>query len=418
MVGTHGTDDTVPAPTVRAVTATTTIDRARRLALAGQGLHEDRPDRTDVRHLRKVMQRNHVVQLDSVSVAARAHEMPFWSRIGDHDRARRDTWLWDGSENVEIISHEQSIVPTTLWPLFADARVDRHRWKAVERLRQERPGYVEEVLRQVGERGPLQTADLDDGGGPRGTGMWAWSPGRIALAWLHARGLVAIRRDEAFRISYDLVERVLPAAVLEAEPPPFEQAHRELLLLAARAHGIATAKDLADHWRLRLRGRRDLRGVEALLEDLADDGHLVRTRVQGHDDLWYRHPDVPMPREVAGARLLSPFDPLVWFRPRLERLWGFDYRIEIYVPRAQRRWGYYVLPFLLDGALVGRVDLKVDRDARVLRVAAAWREEGQDPVRVASALARELHAHARWHDCRDVQVAPEGDLSTALGHVV
>lgn len=418
MVGTHGTATIIRAPSVRPVTTTTTLDRARRLALAGQGLHEPRPERTDVRHLRKVLRQNHVVQLDSVSVAARAHEMPFWSRIGGHDRLRRDDWLWDGSENVEIISHEQSVVPVDLWPLFADERVDRHRWKAVERLRQERPGYVEDVLRQVGERGPLQTADLDDGGGPRRDGMWGWSPGRMALAWLHARGRLAITRDANFRISYDLVERVLPAAVLEAEEPPVEQAHRELLLLAARAHGIGTAKDLADHWRLNVRGRRDLRGVEDLLEDLADEGALVRTRVRGLDDLWYRHPDVPMPREVTGGRLLSPFDPLVWFRPRLERLWDFDYRIEIYVPRDKRRWGYYVLPFLLDGALVGRVDLKADRDAGVLRVAAAWREDGHDAVRVARELARELHDHARWHGLNDVAVAPEGDLATALGHVV
>ena len=406
VVGTHGTAGSIPGPTVRPVTATTTLDRARRLALAGQGLHEPRPVRTDVRHLRKVMRRNHVVQLDSVSVAARAHEMPFWSRIGDHDRDRRDDWLWDGSENVEIIAHEQSVVPVELWPLFADARIDRHRWKAVERLRQERPGYVEDVLRQVGERGPLQTAELEDGGGARQSGMWGWSPGRIALAWLHARGRLAITRDPAFRITYDLVERVLPADVLDAEEPPPEEAHRQLLLLAARAHGIGTAKDLADHWRLRLRGRRKLRGVEELLEDLADEGALVRTRVQGLDDLWYRHPEVPMPREVTGGRILSPFDPLIWFRPRLERLWDFDYRIEIYVPRDKRRWGYYVLPFLLDGELVGRVDLKADRDAGVLRVAAAWSEDGQDRVRVASALARELHAHARWHGLDEVEVAP------------
>ncbi len=417
-MGTRGTVRSVPPPTVRAVTATTTIDRARRLALAGQGLHEPRPDRVDVRHLRAVMRRNHVVQLDSVSVTARAHEMPFWSRLGHHDAARRDAWLWDGAENVEIIAHEQSVVPVELWPLFADERVDRHRWKAVERLRQERPGYVEDVLRQVTERGPLQTGELEDGGGPRGTGMWGWSPGRMALAWLHARGRLAITRDTAFRISYDLVERVLPAAVLEAEEPPVEEAHRRLLLLAARAHGIGTAKDLADHWRLNVRGRRDLRGVGALLEDLADEGALVRTRVRGTDDLWYRHPEVPMPREVTGARLLNPFDPLVWFRPRLERLWDFDYRIEIYVPRDQRRWGYYVLPFLLDGELVGRVDLKADRGAGRLQVAASWVEVGHDPERVARELARELHEHARWHGCSDVEVAPEGDLATALGRHV
>ena len=400
------------------MTPTTTIPRARRLALAGQGLHGPRPDRVDVRHLRRVLRRNHVVQLDSVSVAARAHEMPFWSRIGDHDAARRDAWLWDGSENVEVIAHEQSVVPVGLWPLFADRRADDHRWKAVERLRRERPGYVEDVLAQVGERGPLTTADLDDGGGERRSGMWGWNPGRIALAWLHARGHVAITRDRAFRISYDLIERVVPADVLAADPPPPEEAHRRLLVLAARAHGIGTAADLADHWRLRAPGRRSLADTRRLLEDLAEAGELVATRVEGWDELAYRHPEVPMPREVSGARLLSPFDPLVWFRPRLARLWDFDYRIEIYVPRDQRRWGYYVLPFLLDGELVARVDLKADRDAGTLLVRSAWVEAGHDAVRVARELAGELHAHARWQGLGEVVVEPAGDLASTLAGVV
>lgn len=397
------------------MTPTTTIPRARRLALAAQGFHRARPDRVDVRHLRRTLAHNMVVQLDSVSVAARAHELPFWSRIGDHDRDRRDEWLWDGSENVEVIAHEQSVVPIELWPLLADRRVDNHRWKAVERLRQERPGYVDGVLEQVGERGPLTTADLDDGGGERRPGMWGWNPGRIALAWLHARGRVAIRRDRSFRITYDLTERVLPAEVLAAEEPPVEEAHRRLLLLAARAHGIGTAADLADHWRLRAPGRRSLAETQQLLEGLADDGRLVRTHVRGWDEVAYRHPEVPMPREVTGARLLSPFDPLVWFRPRLERLWHFDYRIEIYVPKDQRRWGYYVLPFLLDGELVARVDLKADRSAGVLRVRSAWVEADRDPHRVAARLRAELHRHAAWLGLEDVTVAPNGDLA---GHLV
>lgn len=397
------------------MTPTTTIPRARRLALAAQGLHRARPDRVDVRHLRRTLGHNMVVQLDSVSVAARAHEMPFWSRIGDHDRDRRDQWLWDGTENVEVIAHEQSVVPVELWPLFADARLDDHRWKGVERLRQERPGYVDGVLEQVGERGPLTTADLDDGGGERRSGMWGWSPGRVALAWLHARGLVAIRRDRNFRITYDLVERVLPPEVLAAEEPPVDEAHRRLLLLAARAHGIGTAGDLADHWRFRVQGRRSLAETRTMLEALADGGQLVRTHVRGWDDIAYRHPEVPMPREVTGARLLSPFDPLVWFRPRLERLWDFDYRIEIYVPEDERRWGYYVLPFLLDGELVARVDLKADRDAAALLVRSAWIEEGHDPRRVAARLLDEVRRHARWLGLQDLEIARNGDLA---GHLI
>jgi hypothetical protein len=388
---------------------TLTIDRARRLALAGQLLHTDRPvGRTDVRHLRRVLGANAVVQLDSVSVAARAHELPFWSRAGAHDQSRRDDWLWHSGEAVEVIAHEQSVVPVDVWPLLAERRVDRHRWRAVEELRRERPGYVEAVLAQVGERGPLTTAELDDGGGERGAGMWGWSPGRIALAWLHARGLVGIRRDGNLRISYDLIERVLPRAVLVAEEPPPEQAARELLLLAARAHGVGTAADLADHWRLTARDCRPL------LEQLADEGELARCEVRGWSDPAYRHPDVVLPRTVRGGRLLSPFDPLVWFRPRLARLWHFDYRIEIYVPKRERRWGYYVLPFLLDGALVARVDLKADRSAGRLRVSAAWIEDGHDDLHVASALRDELRSHAAWLGLGEVEVVDRGNLAGPL----
>lgn len=388
---------------------TLTLDRARRLALAGQGLHLPRATgRVDVRHLRRVMGANHVVQLDSVSVAARAHEMPFWTRIGAHDPDHRDDWLWRSGENVELVAHEQCVVPVTLWPLFADSRRDRHRWTALEQLRAERPGYVEHCYEQVAERGPLAHGDLDDGGGERRPGMWGWSPGKMALAWLANRGRLAIERDHRFQIAYDLVERVLPVAVLEAEEPPLHEARRRLLLLAARANGVGTAADLADHWRM------VTRDCLPVLEELADEGLLQRCEVRGWGRTVYRHPDVPMPREVVGGRLLSPFDPVVWFRPRLERLWHVDYRIEIYVPREKRRWGYYVLPFLLDDALVGRVDLKADRGAGVLRVRSAWAEDGVDHVRVARALRDELAGHGSWLGCRDIAVEDTGDLAPAL----
>lgn len=393
---------------------TLTLDRARRLALAAQGLHLPRPDRVDVRHLRRTLAWSHVVQLDSVSVAARAHEMPFWSRLGAHDAERRDAWLWDGAENVELAAHEQAVVPVELWPLFGHARATDHRWKGVASLRAERPGYVEHVLAQVAERGPLTTAELDDGGGEKRPGMWGWSPGRIALAYLADRGDVVQVRDAAFRIRFELTERVLPAEVLAAPTPPRDEAHRRLLLLAARANGVGTAKDLADHWRFREQGHRRLRETEQLLERMVDDGELDRVEVRGWGDVAYRHPDVPMPRRVEAATLLSPFDPLVWYRPRLERLWGFDYRIEIYVPRGKRRWGYYVLPFLLDGELVARVDLKADRGAGRLRVLGAFAEDGVDVRRVARALHAELAAHGAWLGCPDVEVVDHGDLAPAL----
>ncbi len=396
-----------------------TLERARRLAVAAQGLHTPRPAAVDVRHLRRAMGVNGVVQIDSVVVAARAHEMPFWSRIGSHDQRRRDDWLWRSREVVELVAHEQCLVPVELWPLFADSRVDRHRWKGVERLRAERPGYVESVYEHVAEHGPTAHGDLPEGGGERASGMWEWSPGKIALVWLAARGrLVVSDRDARFQVRYDLAERVLPPAVLATPEPSSDEAHRELLRIAARANGVATAADLADHWRLRVGGRRSLADTGALLEAMADDGELVRTQVAGWTEVAYRHPEVPMPRAVRGTRLLSPFDPLVWFRPRLERLWHFDYRIEIYVPKQKRRYGYYVLPVLHDGVLAGRVDLKADRAAGVLRVQASHAEPGTDREALALGLADELRTHAIWLGCDDVEVVDAGDLAPSLRAVV
>jgi uncharacterized protein YcaQ len=386
-----------------------TPNRARRLAAAAQRLHAPRPASVDVRHLRTVMAVNNVLQLDSVTVAARAHEMPYWSRVGAHDTTRRDDHLWRSGEHVELVAHEQCVVPTAIWPLLAESRVDRHRWKGVEQLMADRPGYVESVYEHVATHGPTAHGDLRDGGGEKHQGIWGMNAGKAALVWLAARGRLCIAdRDHRFQVTFDLAERVLPAEVLAQPEPPAHEARRTLLLLAARANGVGTAADLADHWRM---VTRDCRPV---LESLADDGLLVRTQVHGWRELAYRHPDVAMPRSIEGARLLSPFDPLVWFRPRLERLWGFDYRIEIYVPRETRRWGYYVLPFLLDGVLSARVDLKADRAAGVLRVLAAHVEDGVDPAYAARALTTELRAHATWLGLDDVAVSDVGGLAPFL----
>ena len=392
---------------------TMTPERARRLAVAAQRLHEPRPGSVDLRHLRRVMAVNNVLQLDSVSVAARAHEMPYWSRVGAHDTARRDDHLWRSGEHVELVAHEQCVVPVAVWPLLASRRVDNHRWKAIEEIRTERPGYLEQVYEFVATHGPTTHGDLPDGGGEKHDGMWGWNPGKVALVWLAARGrLVVANRDHRFQLTYDLTERVLPAEVLEAPEPAPDEARRALLLLAARANGVGTAADLADHWRM------VPRDCKPTLEAMADEGVLVRTQVTGWRDVAYRHPDVPLPRQIEGGRLLSPFDPLVWFRPRLERLWGFDYRIEIYVPREKCRWGYYVLPFLLDGVLSARVDLKADRSAGVLRVLASHMEDGVDPIHAAQALATELHAHAAWLDLGEVEVSDVGGLAPYLRSAV
>jgi uncharacterized protein len=395
---------------------TLSADHARRIALSAMGLARPRPPagvRRDVRHLRRVLDTVDIVQLDSVNVLARAHELPFWSRLGPHHRSARDRWLWHSRELFDGWVHVASLTSVDVWPLLHERR-GRYRARygtgtcdgvtAADRAA---------VLDEVAGRGPISVRDLADPG--RRTGPWWGNPkGKRALEQSLLFGDLAIHhRTPTFLTVYDLTERVLPAAALEAEVPPREKAHRQLLLRAARAHGIGTAADLADHHRLRLSDAR--RALAALVSE----GQLEEVRVRGWGaEAVYRHPDVRAARRPSARTLLSPFDPLVWFRERAERLFDFHYRIEIYVPAPKRVYGYYVLPFLLGDEIVARVDLKADRPSGRLLVRSAFVEHGADTVRVARELAAELHELGAWLEVPEVVVEPRGDLAAALACAV
>jgi uncharacterized protein len=385
-------------------------NRARRLALTAQGFDRPRPEgtRRDVRHLRRVLDRTQIVQLDSVNVLARAHELPFFSRLGAHDRAARDAWLWGSREAYEGWIHVASMAPVEVWPLLAHRREEAEPGRAIERLLEDDPAYLPRVLDEIAERGPTSIQDLEDPG--RRTGPWWGGPkGKHALVWLARTGRLAVHdRTSAFVTRYDLTERVLPAEILEQEPPPRRQAVRELLLRAARSQGVGTAADLADHHRLELSEAREA------LDDLVDEGVLEEVQVDGWRETAFLDPTARAAREIPARALLSPFDPVVWFRPRLERLFDFHYRIEIYVPRSKRVHGYYVLPFLLGDRLVARVDLKADRATRRLRVHGAFAEAGVDRTHVAEQLAAELADLATWLELDDLAVDHHGDLARHL----
>lgn len=388
-------------------------DRARRLALTAQGLDRGRPgpgSRRDVRHLRRVLDHVDVVQLDSVNVLARAHELPFFSRLGPHDRAARDDWLWRSREAFEGWIHVASMAPIEVWPLLAHRRRAAEPGGRVRRLLAEDPDYPQRVLAEVAERGPTTVRDLADPGAR--TGPWWGSPkGKVALDWLTATGHLAVHdRTPGFVTRYDLAERVVPTSMLRAEAPPREQAVRTLLLRAARAHGVGTAADLADHHRIPLPEAR------AGLAALAARGALEEVAVSGWSEPAYLDPHARTARSIRARTLLSPFDPLVWFRPRAERLFDFRYRIEIYVPRHRRVHGYYVLPFLLGDRLVGRVDLKADRAGSRLQVPGAFAEAGVDHAHVARELAGELTELAGWLELDHIEVGRRGDLAPALRH--
>ena len=385
-----------------------TQDQTRRIALAAQGFAAPRPTgRVDVRHFRRVLDFVGLIQLDSVNVLERSHYLPMFSRLGPYDRAALDRWTTRSGELFEYWGHEASLIPVGRYAAFRFRMDEMEPWGSARRLLAERPGYVEGVLKEVADRGPLTVSDLDDPG-ERGGPWWGYAPGKHALEWLFAAGKITATRTSTFGRSYDLPERVVPAWAFGERPLDRTEAYRELLLDAARHHGVGTAADLADYHRLHTPTAR------AVLADLAGEGAIAGAEVEGWRQPAYLDPDTAIPRRASGTALLSPFDSLIWNRERVERIFGFRYRVEIYVPKEERQFGYYVLPFLLDGELVARVDLKADRKGSRLLVQAAHLEPGQDRARVAHALVSELVSMASWLGLDEIVVMDQGDLSGQL----
>ncbi|MFO7959513.1 MAG: crosslink repair DNA glycosylase YcaQ family protein [Nitriliruptoraceae bacterium] len=395
---------------------TLSLHRARRLVLTSLGLARGRPDARsvrDVRHLRRVLEAVRVVQIDSVNVLVRAHELPFWSRLGAHDRVHRDHWLWRSGEVFDGWAHVASLAPVRVWPWLHHRRAAARPGGSLRAHLAEDPHLLERVHAEVAASGPVSVRGLADPG--TRSGPWWGNPrGKVALDHLAASGRLAIReRDARFVTMYDLTERVLPPDVLDTEHPGEDRAAELLLLAALRAQGLGTADHLADHHRQRLLPAR------AALERLTARGEVEEIRISGWGDLpVYLDPAAVTTRNSRARTLVAPFDPLVWHRARTEALFGFRYRIEIYVPEAERVHGYYVLPFLLGDRLVARVDLKADRARRRLRVRSAFAEAGVDRVHVARELAAELHELAAWLGCTEVEVEERGDLAARLARAV
>ena len=383
------------------------LAQARRVALACQGFTDPAPrGRVDVRHLRRVIARVDLIQIDSVNVLERAHYLPALSRLGPYPRGLLDDLTYRRGELFEYWGHEASLVPVADQPLYR-GRMARMAQPSNRERRLIDSGLVAAVEAEVAERGPLLASEVHPPRNGRGP-WWDWHDGKVACEYLLASGRFAVAARRNFARVYDLAERVLPAEVLARPTPAPDAALRMLLAKAARALGVATLPDLADYHRVRRPVARPL------VADLVADGVLEPVTVEGWSEPAYLHAEARLPRRVDARALLAPFDPLVWFRPRAERLFGFRYRVEIYVPAAQRVHGYYVLPFLLGDRLVARADLKADRQARRLLVRSAWLEPGHDPVAVATPLAAELASLAGWLGLVDVAVAERGDLAPAL----
>jgi uncharacterized protein YcaQ len=398
-----------------------TLPQARRIALAAQGFADPRPSgRVDARHIRRVLDRVGLLQLDSVNVFCRSHYLPVFARLGPYPRDLLDRLAGHTTgpvqrELVEYWAHEASLVPLATHPLlrWRMARAHIEPWGSIRRLADDKPELLDEVRALVRDHGPVRANQTGVPRRDRAPGdMWNWHDGKIALEYLFFAGEVLAARRINFERLYDVPERVLPPAVRATPTPEPHDAQRELIRIAARAHGIATEPDLRDYFRM------SHAASKRAVAELVDAGELIPAAVAGWTAPAYLWHDAARPRRVAARALLSPFDSLVWFRERTERLFGFHYRIEIYTPPEQRRFGYYVLPFLLDEALAARVDLKSDRQAGVLRVQAAWLEAGADEARVASELAAELATTAAWLGLDGVEVMPRGTLSVALSGAV
>ena len=372
---------------------------ARRIALAAAGFRKPRPEAVAARHVAGTLDRLGLVQIDSVNVLARAHYVPFFSRLGPYDPALLDRIAHGKPRErtlFEYWGHEASLIRLDLQPLLrwrmAEARANRGIYGGLASFGAERMPFIESVLREVEARGPSVPSDLESGGErePGRGGWWGWSETKRAFEWLFWAGLLTTATRRGFARVYDLPDRVFPAAIRDLPTPEPAEAHRGLIRVAARALGVATEPDLRDYFRL------DPLSSKAAVAALCEAGELVPVTVEGWPAPAYLDPAAHLPRRIEARALVSPFDPIVWERDRTERIFGFRYRIEIYTPAHKREHGYYVLPFLLGDRIVARADLKADRATGRLLVQKLTIEPGEDPGEVREALGLELAAMAGW----------------------
>jgi hypothetical protein len=389
------------------------LAEARRMALAAQGFAEPRPARVGSRELIALVERLGVVQIDSVNVLVRSHYLPAFSRLGAYEPAALDALSHEAPRTLfEYWGHEASLLPIELFPTMR-WRMDvahRHAWGRMKRIARYQKQLVADVLAMVSERGPIAASDVEVGKRRkqgRG-GWWGWSDAKTALEWLFWSGQITSARRSNFERLYDLPARVIPESIVARPPPTPAEAHEHLVERSARALGVATEADLRDYYRLAVKDTR------AAIGTLVERGVLVPATVEKWPKPAFVHRDAaPPPRAIETTALLSPFDSLIWMRERTERLFGMRVRLEIYTPAHKRVHGYYVLPMLAGETLVARVDLKADREARVLRAQAAH-VEGRAKSVVAAAMAHELVRMAAWLGLARVEATGRGNLGSSL----
>lgn len=413
----NGVAEDTPLPiqgSTKPMVDTVSKAEARRIALAAQGFRARRSAApSGWPRIEQAVRTMAVLQIDSVNVLSRSHYLPVFSRIGAYSRTLLDrkSLAPKGRQLFEYWAHEASFLPLDSQPLFrwrmAQAQRGQGIYKGLATFARERRDYVDTVRAEVADRGPLVVRELSAPGDSTGS-WWGWSDGKIALEYLFWTGEVTAAGRRTFERVYDLTERALPAEIIQQPSPDEPDAIRQLVSLSAGALGIATETDLRDYFRLPVAACRQA------VAELIESGTLQPVTVEGWTQPAFLAPGAEAPLRLTPTALLSPFDPLVWFRDRAERLFDFHYRLELYTPPGKRRFGYYVLPFLMKGRLAGRVDLKADRANSTLLVQGAFSEPREKEVSVASALAPELRLLADWLGLEHVRLLQTGNLAAAL----
>ena len=395
---------------------------ARRLALSSLGFGARKPAKAGVAHVRATAKRLSAIQIDSVNVLARAHYMPVFSRYGPYPTTALDDLAHGKRELFEYWGHAACFLPIEMYPAM--------RWRMNGQLEgwgglgKQQKAFIEAVYAEVAEHGPMSAGSISIGG--KGTGnWWGWSDGKRAIEFLFRQGRVAIAGRRNFERLYDIPERVFPREVLKAKPLAPVDGRKELLVRAARAMGVGTARDIAmyfhvDMWwdRARVDGTRRPAAIKEHFAELVEDGRLQQVKVEGWKHPGYMVPGAKIPKAMDARAIVSPFDPLMWERRWTKSVFDFDYQIEIYVPAPKRIYGYYVLPFVLGDRFAARADLKADRKTSNLLVHAAYLEGGRSSKEVAAALADELRSMARWLGLERITVASKGSLAKTLASAV
>ena len=373
------------------------IADARALALAAQGFDTARPKtKATQRHVDALISRLGVIQIDSVNVLVRSQELPLFSRLGNHNRNAIPK-ATEQQKIFEYWGHEAAHLPVEIHPLFRwkmeAARLGKAKHWGLTSFYDDNKAFVKRMLKHVEKNGPTTSRELSTRTEKKGT-WWDWDEAKVALEYLFLTGQLMSRgRGTDFARIYDTPERVLTPKILNAPTPSEHDARKQLLVRSAIAQGVATASDLADYY------RQKPTTVKPLITELVEEGELHAVVVDGWTEKAFVHRSAKPPKQLHATALLSPFDSLVWCRPRNERLFNFHYCIEIYTPKEKRKFGYYVLPFMMNGEMVGRVDLKADRAKSKLLMHSVHTERGIKRSEINDALNNELHTMASWLEC-------------------